>query len=68
MAYYRSCPYCGCHLDPGERCDCQDEKPSEAVQITAIAIPAKGGEVRGGLLMGTGRGLSRSGYHAAGAT
>ena len=26
MPYYRTCPYCGAHLDPGERCDCQDEK------------------------------------------
>ena len=20
--YYRTCPYCGAHLDPDERCDC----------------------------------------------
>lgn len=26
MIYYRTCPYCGDHLDPGERCTCQDEK------------------------------------------
>ena len=27
MTYYRTCPYCGAHLDPGERCDCwEDEK------------------------------------------
>lgn len=26
MAYYRVCPRCGCNLDPGERCDCEDEK------------------------------------------
>lgn len=26
MAYYRICPKCGCNLDPGERCDCEDEK------------------------------------------
>lgn len=25
MSYYRTCPYCGAHLDPGERCDCQRE-------------------------------------------
>ena len=24
--YYRTCPDCGCHLDPGERCDCQIER------------------------------------------
>lgn len=22
--YYTICPYCGAHLDPGERCDCQN--------------------------------------------
>lgn len=26
MAYYRICPRCGCNLDPGEKCDCEDEK------------------------------------------
>ena len=24
--YYYECPHCGCYLDPGERCDCLDEK------------------------------------------
>lgn len=23
MSCYRICPYCGCNLDPGERCDCR---------------------------------------------
>lgn len=22
MSYYKTCPYCGAHLDPGEACDC----------------------------------------------
>lgn len=22
MSVYRTCPHCGAHLDPGERCDC----------------------------------------------
>ena len=26
MAYYRTCPDCGGNLDPGERCECQDER------------------------------------------
>ncbi|MEZ3506370.1 MAG: hypothetical protein K1W10_05400 [Lachnospiraceae bacterium] len=21
---YKTCPHCGAHLDPDERCDCQD--------------------------------------------
>ena len=25
MAFYRTCPDCGASLDPGERCDCQEE-------------------------------------------
>ena len=23
MAYYRTCPYCGSNLDPGEECECR---------------------------------------------
>lgn len=26
MAFYRICPDCGASLDPGEKCDCRDEK------------------------------------------
>lgn len=25
MAMYRECPYCGCNLDPGEKCECMEE-------------------------------------------
>ena len=28
MAFYRVCPMCGANLDPGEICDCQEEKPT----------------------------------------
>ena len=24
---YKTCPACGSHLDPGERCDCERKKP-----------------------------------------
>lgn len=27
--YYTTCPHCGAHLDPGERCDCQDHPENE---------------------------------------
>lgn len=27
MAYYKTCPFCGNNLDPGERCECRDVKP-----------------------------------------
>ena len=24
MAYYNTCPHCGCNLDPGEPCECRE--------------------------------------------
>lgn len=29
MAYYNTCLNCGCNLDPGEKCDCENEKTKE---------------------------------------
>lgn len=26
---YKTCPYCGAHLDPGETCDCREEDGEE---------------------------------------
>lgn len=26
MAYYNVCPDCGANLDPGEKCDCKNER------------------------------------------
>ena len=25
MGFYKKCPACGASLDPGEKCDCEDE-------------------------------------------
>ena len=30
MSYFKRCPNCGAHLDPGERCDCGDAPQDEA--------------------------------------
>lgn len=38
MSYYRTCPYCGANLDPGERCDCR------ARETTDSAANAGGGD------------------------
>jgi len=35
MSYYRVCPRCGAHLDPGEVCDCQTEKNTPASAANA---------------------------------
>lgn len=29
MGFFKTCPYCGCHLDPNERCDCIEDKPGK---------------------------------------
>ena len=34
MSYYRVCPLCGAALDPGERCDCQNEKAAASATNT----------------------------------
>lgn len=32
MAYYKVCPLCGSHLDPGEKCTCQKDREREAAE------------------------------------
>ena len=36
MAFYNTCPYCGSHLDPGERCDCQKEKAKKEEEMKKL--------------------------------
>lgn len=31
------CPDCGCHLSPGSRCDCREERERERKKITQIS-------------------------------
>ena len=38
-SYYRTCPHCGAHLDPCERCDCQDKE--KAAQGAADTLGGK---------------------------
>ena len=30
MRYFKTCPRCGAHLDPGESCDCRRERNNES--------------------------------------
>lgn len=39
---FRTCPLCGAHLDPGERCDCQDEKEEAPPNVRSTG-KGKGG-------------------------
>lgn len=61
---YRECPYCGSHLDPGERCDCRDKKeaappePGTASRAAGIrrthtlSVPRFSGKVKEGIAYG----------------
>ena len=37
MSVYTVCPNCGAHLDPGERCDCEDPDEEETAQAHSEA-------------------------------
>lgn len=49
---YRTCPYCGANLDPGERCDCQtgaeessqDDNKKAAMPASTAANPLSKGD------------------------
>ncbi len=41
MSYYRICPDCGAHLDPGEVCDCRD---AEKAHVSATNADEGGAE------------------------
>lgn len=36
--YFRECPHCGCHLDPGEMCDCQSEQEKAVRYVQGLLI------------------------------
>lgn len=35
--YWYVCPNCGCHLDPGEKCDCRKEREEKLENIFKIS-------------------------------
>ena len=35
MSYFRTCPHCGAHLDPGEVCDCRNNEEAPASAANA---------------------------------
>lgn len=35
MSYYKTCPRCGAHLDPGETCDCVRKELKAAIMSTS---------------------------------
>lgn len=46
---YRECPDCGAHLDPGERCDCYQEKREDAPD--AAGTPSQNGAISTSIIL-----------------
>lgn len=38
MSYYRTCPKCGAALDPGEKCECEQEPMHSEADILRAEI------------------------------
>lgn len=45
MAYFRICPKCGCNLDPGEQCDCEQEKTRKINDMQNLFRTGKNGQM-----------------------
>ena len=45
MAYYRTCPKCGCSLDPGEKCDCMEIRARQHDYLARHLKVAKAGQL-----------------------
>ena len=43
--YYKECPFCGCNLDPEEKCDCQDKKKKREELIRSLLIRQSDGQL-----------------------
>lgn len=44
--YYRTCPYCGCNLDPGESCDCRERKFEEKERLMSLFETDRTGQLQ----------------------
>nr|WP_315104215.1 hypothetical protein [uncultured Catonella sp.] len=48
MAYYKTCYICGCNLDPGETCDCEEQSRENELsfgKLTKIRNETKTGQI-----------------------
>jgi hypothetical protein len=46
MAYYRTCPDCGCALDPGEFCDCAEKSEQLRIKYEQLTAVTKNGQIK----------------------
>ena len=45
MAYFNTCPNCGASLDPGERCDCREQKMKNEMMLKKIIDTDENGQM-----------------------
>lgn len=45
MAYYKLCDKCGCNLDPGERCDCEQEAQRKEQERQKMIFVGRNGQM-----------------------
>lgn len=45
MAYFNTCPHCGATLDPGEKCECIDEKEERRKKWESLTKNDKDGQL-----------------------
>lgn len=45
---YRKCELCGCYLDPGEKCDCQEKSAQLEKQYELLTTVSKDGQIKFG--------------------
>lgn len=44
MSFYKICPYCNAALDPGEKCDCREQKETERKVWENLVICGRDGQ------------------------
>lgn len=62
MAQYRTCPWCGAHLDHGERCDCKGHAAAEREEARVTTIERACGPAIVGVDLAQGRDFTGKAY------
>lgn len=46
MAYFNTCAYCGATLDPGEKCECDQEREALAAKWRSMTKTESSGQIK----------------------
>lgn len=46
MMFYKTCRFCGAHLDPGERCECRNEEIAKKQRFMSLFESGKDGQIQ----------------------